>query len=187
MKPRRATVLLAAMVAAAPSLAAQSALVSSEDIEAALRKPAPSATVPAEPMKTRGLRLQSREEESRDTGSAGAGASIDLQIAFALDSATLLPEARRQLDELAKALKSQGLAGQPFVLAGHTDASGRAEHNRSLSLARANEVRGYLARSGVSTARLSVAGYGADRPLSGHSPYDAANRRVEVRSGEAEP
>jgi outer membrane protein OmpA-like peptidoglycan-associated protein len=160
-------------------------VVRSEDIEAALRKPAPAAaTPPSEPMKTRGLRLQVREEESRDTA---ASASIDLQIAFALESATLLPEARRQLDELVKALKSQALAGQPFVLAGHTDASGRADHNRTLSLARANSVREYLAKAGVDTARLAVTGHGADRPLPGLSPYDAANRRVEIRSGEVEP
>jgi OmpA-OmpF porin, OOP family len=135
-------------------------------------------------VKTRGLRLQPREEEARDSGGPG---SVDLQIAFALQSATLLPEARRQLDELVKALKSQGLAGRSFLLAGHTDASGRAEYNRGLSLARANSVRDYLAKAGVDTAHLAVAGFGADHPLPGRSPYDAANRRVEVRAGEGEP
>jgi len=182
MNPRALSLLLGILVTG-PALAAQTTVVSSDDIEAALRKPGPAAAPQGEPVKTRGLRLQAREEESRD---ADGKASIDLQIAFALESAMLLPEARRQLDELAKALKSPSLTGEPFVLAGHTDASGRAEYNRGLSIARANSVRDYLAKAGVETARLSVAGYGADRPLAGHSPYDAANRRVEVRSGEGE-
>jgi outer membrane protein OmpA-like peptidoglycan-associated protein len=148
----------------------------------------PAAAKPDEPvMKTRGLRLQARAEESRaGEGTSGAG-SVDLQIAFDVDSARLLPEAQRQLAELARALRSERLTGRAFQLAGHTDATGRADHNRGLSLARANSVRDYLSKVGVDTATLSVAGYGADRPLEGHSPNDPLNRRVEIRSVEPSP
>jgi len=178
-----------AVVAATPPRAEPSTVISSEAIEAALRGPAPAAA-PSEPVKTRGLRLQARSEESRAGGegtSVPAAGGVDLQIAFALDSARLLPEAQRQLGELARALQSPGLAGRHFLLAGHTDASGGAEHNRQLSLARAASVREYLAGAGVDATRLSVTGYGAERPLEGRSPYDARNRRVEVRSLEDAP
>ena len=79
------------------------------------------------------------------------------------------------------------LASQAFVVGGHTDATGKPDHNRELSLARANSVRDYLSHEGVDTKALSVAGYGADRPLQGRSPYDATNRRVEVRTLESAP
>jgi len=179
--------LMSGPVAAAQPKADAPAVISSDAIEAALQKPA--TTPQGEPvMKTRGLRLQARSEESRaGEGSGGGSGSVDLQIAFALDSATLLPDAQRQLGELAKALRSSHLAGQPFVLGGHTDATGRPEHNRQLSLARAESVRDYLAKAGVDTATLTVAGYGADKPLEGRSPYDALNRRVEVRTLEPSP
>lgn len=178
-----AACLCSALVAAAQPQSDASAVVSSDAIEAALQKPAAAAQ--AEPaMRTRGLRLQARAEESR---AGEGGGSVDLQIAFALDSATLLPQAQRQLGELARALQSPRLAGRPFVLGGHTDASGRPEHNRQLSLARARSVRDYLATAGVDTATLTVAGYGADQPLQGRSPYDALNRRVEIRTLEPSP
>ncbi len=178
--------LAPALLSAAQPKADAPAVISSDAIEAALQKPA--AAPQGEPvMKTRGLRLQARSEESRAGEGGGGSGSVDLQIAFALDSATLLPDAQRQLGELAKALRSSRLAGQPFVLAGHTDATGRPEHNRQLSLARANSVRDYLAKAGVDTATLTVAGYGADKPLEGRSPYDALNRRVEVRTLEPSP
>lgn len=178
--------VMAAPVPAAQPQGGAPAVISSDAIEAALQKPAPAQPADEPVMKTRGLRLQARSEESR-ASEGGGGGSVDLQIAFAVDSAQLLPEAQRQLGELAKALRSERLAGRAFQLAGHTDATGRADHNRALSLARANSVRDYLAKAGVDTATLSVAGYGADRLLEGRSPNDPLNRRVEIRSVEPSP
>jgi outer membrane protein OmpA-like peptidoglycan-associated protein len=150
-------------------------VISSEAIEAALGK---SREAPTE-MKTRGLRVQARSEEARGEETGGA---VDLQVSFALNSAAILPEAQQQLRELASALKSPGLTGKPFVLAGHTDSTGNPQRNRELSLARATAVRDYLQGAGVDAAGLSVAGYGSDRPLAGKDPKAAENRRVEVRN-----
>jgi outer membrane protein OmpA-like peptidoglycan-associated protein len=167
-------------------------IVSKEAIEQALQAP-PASSTPE--IRTRGLRLQARPEaQSEAKGEAAGGASgagggraIDLQIAFALNSSALLPEAQAQLRALAGALSSASLAGQHFELAGHTDATGNAEANRRLSLARAGAVRDYLAGAGVAMEQLSVAGHGADRPLPGIDPRAAANRRVEVRVKEPSP
>lgn len=186
--------LLVLGVVALP-LAAQAAdtsappLVSKEAIEQALQAP-PASSTPE--IKTRGLRLQARPEAQSEAkgeapGGAGGGRAIDLQIAFALNSSSLLPEAQAQLRALAGALSSASLAGQHFELGGHTDASGNAEANRRLSLARAGAVRDYLAGAGVAMEQLSVAGHGADRPLPGVDPRAAANRRVEVRVKEPSP
>jgi outer membrane protein OmpA-like peptidoglycan-associated protein len=165
-------------------------VVSKEAIEQALQAP-PASSAPE--IKTRGLRLQARPEaqgESKDGNKgndSGGGRAIDLQIAFALNSSSLLPEAQAQLRALAGALSSASLAGQHFELGGHTDASGNAEANRRLSLARAGAVRDYLAGAGVVMEQLSVTGHGADRPLPGIDPRAAANRRVEVRVKEPAP
>jgi outer membrane protein OmpA-like peptidoglycan-associated protein len=156
------------------------AVISSEAIEAALAPPAAAPPV----MRTRGLRIQARSEEARSEDARGA---IDLQVAFALDSAVLLPEALTQLDQLAAALKSARLGGQSFELAGHTDSSGSARRNLELSRARATAVRDYLATAGVDAGALSVAGYGSERPLAGRSATDPLNRRVEIRTREKTP
>ena len=112
--------LLAALLTLAWSVApAAEAVLSRDAIEAALAV----APAPAGEMKTRGLRIQARSEEARSEEHRGA---VDLQIAFALNSAALLPQARQQLGELAGALQSPRLAGRRFEVAGHTDSSGSA-------------------------------------------------------------
>ncbi|MDX2024227.1 MAG: OmpA family protein [Deltaproteobacteria bacterium] len=64
---------------------------------------------------------------------------------------------------------------------GHTDSQGNDEKNMRLSQARAESVRAFLVKAGVSEARLSAQGYGESRPIETNatSKGRAANRRVE--------
>jgi outer membrane protein OmpA-like peptidoglycan-associated protein len=101
-------------------------------------------------------------------------------ILFDLDSANLRAESRPVLDDVAKML-----AGQPawkLTIEGHTDASGSAAHNQSLSEGRAAAVKAYLVSQGVDAARLSTAGFGATRPVGDNATElgRAQNRRVEL-------
>lgn len=108
--------------------------------------------------------------------------SINLQVQFTFDSAELLPQGKRQLDELAMALNHKALLMSSFQLAGHTDRVGDADYNLRLSLARANAVKVYLSEvHGVSTQRLQAIGFGFARLLDPANPQAAINRRVEVR------
>lgn len=108
--------------------------------------------------------------------------SIDLQVPFAFDSAHLLPQGQRQLDELAMALSNQALADWAFVLAGHTDGVGDADYNLRLSMARAETVKAYLVQAhGIAPGRLQSIGYGYTRLRDPANPAAAVNRRVEVR------
>lgn len=110
------------------------------------------------------------------------GAVIDLQVQFAFDSAELLGQGKRQLDQLAMALNNKALMASGFQLAGHTDRVGDAEYNLRLSLARADAVKTYLAEAhGISPARLQTIGYGFARLVDPAHPAAAINRRVEVR------
>lgn len=69
-----------------------------------------------------------------------------------------------------------------LTIEGHTDASGNAEKNRTLSQRRAESVKKYLIEKGVDPSRLVAIGYGSDRPLDTNKTPEgrAANRRVEI-------
>lgn len=108
--------------------------------------------------------------------------SISLQVQFAFGSADLLPQGRRQLDQLGLALSDRVLANAAFELAGHTDAVGDAESNLRLSIERANSVKFYLMQAhGLSANRLQAIGFGFSRLANPANPTAAINRRVEVR------
>jgi len=65
---------------------------------------------------------------------------------------------------------------------GHTDATGAAERNRTLSKERAEAVRAALLAKGIAAERLSAQGFGPDKPLADNGSEEgrAKNRRVEL-------
>lgn len=103
------------------------------------------------------------------------------RIEFATSSAVISPTSRELLSRLAEAQKHC-----PGVVAieGHTDSIGDAEHNQTLSEARAASVREALIALGVPGDRLVARGYGARHPLAGNeTPASRAkNRRIEFRT-----
>lgn len=111
-----------------------------------------------------------------------AAPAVDLDIAFAFGEAALLAEGKAQLDELARALRSPGLRGERFVLAGHTDAVGSADFNDRLSCERALSARRYLVEQHhIAPDRLLPMGFGFSRLRNPLDSAAAVNRRVEVR------
>ena len=107
--------------------------------------------------------------------------SVSLNIQFERNSSVLRPQAAAQLHQLELALGSAALRGERFEVAGHTDAQGSAPYNKELSLRRAETVKRYLVAHGIDAGRLETVGYGSERLLSPDQPYDARNRRVEIR------
>ena len=110
---------------------------------------------------------------------AGGEVSVYLPVQFALDSATLSVTAKRNLAIIAEALSAPELQHVAFVVEGHTDASGAAAYNESLSLRRANSAVRYLVSMGVQPARLVVSGRGEADLLPGVHQLAAEQRRVE--------
>lgn len=101
-------------------------------------------------------------------------------VNFEFNSGTLTPHARRVLDDMAAAWKSQpDLAA---VVAGHTDWMGPADFNLQLSQDRANSVKAYLVERGVPASQLTARGYGESQPIADNNTEDgrAENRRVEL-------
>ena len=109
------------------------------------------------------------------------GRSIDLQINFQINSANLTPEAAQQLDALGTAMISPQLSYAQFSIYGHTDASGSAEYNKTLSEKRAEAVKTYLiGKFDIAPDRLYTAGYGEEKLKNTANPNAAENRRVQI-------
>ena len=105
---------------------------------------------------------------------------FNLLITFEYNSFSLTPQAQANLNEFAKALQEDGLSAATFTIEGHTDASGSADYNDSLSLRRAEAVVAYLAERGVAVDRLKPVGYGERALYKPEDPNAAINRRVEA-------
>ena len=102
-------------------------------------------------------------------------------ITFAFNEATVQPQFRPTLDQVAQVLAQYN---QTFVdVYGHTDSVGTDQYNQQLSERRAGAVADYLSSRGVQRARLGVLGYGETQPIASNDTDDgrAANRRVELK------
>jgi outer membrane protein OmpA-like peptidoglycan-associated protein len=104
-------------------------------------------------------------------------------VTFALNSAVLSAEARRQLDGLAS--KATSARGFVIEVAGHADATGSASRNFQLSRRRAEAVVQYLAVNHRIPLRrfITPMGYGKTAAVADNSTAAgrAQNRRVEVK------
>jgi outer membrane protein OmpA-like peptidoglycan-associated protein len=110
----------------------------------------------------------------------GIKITFDSGILFAVDQATLNSNSRNNLENLATTLKKY--PDTKVVIEGHTDDTGTAEYNQTLSQRRALNVEQFLSNSGVATKRLRSRGFGEEMPAvpNTSAAARAQNRRVEV-------
>ncbi len=107
--------------------------------------------------------------------------SIDLEIFFDYKSAEITPRAAQALTPLGRALGDARLAGDSFLIAGHTDAKGGAEYNLALSQKRAEAVRQFLITNfGLDGKKLVATGMGLKHLKNSKDPLAAENRRVQI-------
>jgi outer membrane protein OmpA-like peptidoglycan-associated protein len=101
-------------------------------------------------------------------------------ILFDIDSDNLKPEAKQNVEDLAKTLNKY--SDTQVLIEGHTDSTGSADHNQALSDRRAGSVSDYLKVKNVSPTRLSTVGYGPSQPVASNSTAHGRelNRRVEI-------
>ena len=83
-------------------------------------------------------------------------------IFYDFDKATLRPESKAGLDEMAQVLRDN--PNVTIEMASHTDRKGSEEYNIDLSSRRARSVIDYLISVGISPERLQSQGYGKSRP-----------------------
>jgi outer membrane protein OmpA-like peptidoglycan-associated protein len=108
------------------------------------------------------------------------GKSLILEgIVFKTNSAEIMPESEKILNEVV-----DGLKGNPDVsveIQGHTDNTGSKAHNMRLSQARADAVKKWLVAKAIDEKRMTTKGFGPDKPV---APNDTPenkqkNRRIE--------
>ncbi|MBS1598940.1 MAG: OmpA family protein [Bacteroidetes bacterium] len=100
-------------------------------------------------------------------------------INFDIDKATIRPESMGTLNMIVQILKDN--PDVKFEIDGHTDNSGTASHNLTLSQQRSDAVKLQLLNMGVDAARLSSKGFGDTKPIADNNTPEgkANNRRVE--------
>ncbi|WP_115719393.1 OmpA family protein [Gallaecimonas mangrovi] len=134
--------------------------------------------------------MDKQEQEIRQQT---AGSGIDVQrngdnllltipngITFDVNSAVIKPEFQSVLTDLASTLNKYPKT--MVQISGHTDNTGSAAYNQTLSENRANSVKSFLVVRGVVPQRLTTIGYGETKPIASNATVEgrAKNRRVEI-------
>ncbi len=118
--------------------------------------------------------LNQKQEFTADDAEEDAEYGVDFVLAsinkpqvvdnifYDFDKATLRPESKQALDELAQVLRDN--PNVTIEMASHTDRKGSDEYNLNLSSRRAQSVIEYLISVGIASDRLQSQGYGESRP-----------------------
>ncbi len=118
--------------------------------------------------------LNARQQFTADDAEEDAEYNVDFILAsinkpvvvdnifYDFDRATLRPESKTALDEMAQIMRDN--PNITIEMASHTDRKGSDEYNIDLSHRRAASVIDYLISVGISPDRLQAQGYGKSRP-----------------------
>lgn len=110
----------------------------------------------------------------------GIAISFESGLLFATNSADLQPAARENLTTLATSLKN--FPDSDVLVVGHTDSTGTASYNQTLSERRAASAKAFLVSQGVAETRIKAEGRGKNEPIADNKTAEGrdANRRIEV-------
>ena len=97
---------------------------------------------------------------------------------FDFDKATLRPEGKQKLDELAA--KAKGIKLEVILAVGHTDRLGSDSYNQKLSERRAAAVKSYLVSKGIEANRIYTEGKGEKQPVTGKTCSDKQARKALI-------
>lgn len=181
-------VLLASVVGASVAYAADDDAAKLKELERALSAPQEGAA-PKKP-RTRAIVFDSEPQSAPEPAQVAAAAldcaaipadakmiGVDFQIQFNVGSATISPASEATLTQIAKILSLS--PNRCVVVEGHTDITGNADKNLSLSRDRATSVVNYISdRNGIDRKRLVPVGKGSTDTLKNLDPRDPKNRRV---------
>ncbi len=106
--------------------------------------------------------------------------TVPQDLLFAVDSATVSSSQQANLRTVAASLNRY--PDTTVNVIGHTDNTGAASYNQTLSERRANAVASVLIGAGVAPSRVVAAGRGENQPIASNLTTEGRqqNRRVEI-------
>ena len=110
-----------------------------------------------------------------------AGIRLTMQnLRFKADSAELLPEEAKRLDQIAAVLKEAPQS--QFLVEGHTASTGNEKGEQQLSEERARNIALELSKRGIAEDKFICKGSGGRKPVASNATPEgkARNRRVEI-------
>lgn len=107
------------------------------------------------------------------------GKFITYGITFDVGKSTIKPESMGEINRIVKLMTDN--PDLKFSVEGHTDSTGNAASNQTLSEARSKAIVDKLVELGISADRLASAGKGQNSPIADNNTDEgrAKNRRVE--------
>jgi OOP family OmpA-OmpF porin len=172
--------LCAALLAAASVTPAQDKPLREDQVTEAGLVEALGGAIDANARAANGVRTRGFKPVKAGAAKEAKG-QAPLLITFVPDSAELMPSAKGALDVVARALRSEKLAGASFRIEGHADPRGGDEYNMQLSTRRAESVVDYLVQQqGIPADRLQPVGKGATELLNRTNKLAPENRRVTI-------
>jgi OOP family OmpA-OmpF porin len=88
---------------------------------------------------------------------------VSMDAFFDFDKATLRPEGKAELDELANRLAATQY--DTLTIVGHADRIGPKAYNQKLSERRADAIRAYLVSRGIDGEKIKASGVGESEPV----------------------
>lgn len=132
-----------------------------------------------------------RQERAMRQATSGTGIDVKRQgndlllnmpssVTFKVDSGDIDPSFYAPLNNVASVLRD--FPNTMLEITGHTDSTGEASYNYTLSKQRAQSVTNYLTNKGV-TQRIITSGEGETQPIATNTTSQgrAQNRRVEMK------
>jgi outer membrane protein OmpA-like peptidoglycan-associated protein len=106
--------------------------------------------------------------------------TFDSGILFDINSSSLKPAAKENVEKLAKILAKY--PDTDVLIEGHTDNTGADKYNQDLSEKRAQSVANDVKTQGIKGSRITTVGYGEAQPIESNETIEGRtqNRRVDI-------
>jgi peptidoglycan-associated lipoprotein len=175
--------VLFALIFATLTISGCTKRVEMTDLSSEEKKLAQDADKSGEADRTAGVDSTGKPILYGDTSALGLGDNVIVDVLFDFDRYSIKAESKLTLEKNAKILNEHSNA--MITLEGHCDERGTDDYNIALGERRADSVKRYLAKLGISSGRINTISYGEERPFCTQRNDDCwrQNRRVHFKVG----
>jgi OOP family OmpA-OmpF porin len=107
--------------------------------------------------------------------------TLDADAFFDINKSNFKSSAQPELEKAAERVR-RVTSVEAVQIVGHTDSTGSADYNQTLSVERATTVKDFLVKNGVDPSKITIVGMGDRNPIADNATKEgrAKNRRVDV-------